>query len=90
MTKAYLGAEIRIENLILDQISPLFFLDVGKLGINSFTLDPGFYWSPGLGLRWASPIGAVQALTGLGFSEGLRSAAASSGWQFYLSLGEEF
>ena len=90
LTTLYAGFELRLSDLILGQFTPVLSVDAAKLGIDSFTLDPGFYWSPGMGLQWNSPVGAFRLTTAFGFSEEGGIPVQDSAWQVYLSLGEEF
>ncbi len=91
-TTAYLGAELRLLRVLPFELQPFAFFDIAKLGLQSFELDEGVLLSPGLGLRWQSPIGAVRTTA----AKGIASQAVkdrfdlSSDWTFFISLGQEF
>lgn len=85
LTSAFVGTELRLTNLIPYGIDPFIFTDLGGIGSRSGSLDSAVYWSPGLGIRWASPIGAVRTTFAEGFSNG-----DAVNFQFYFSIGEEF
>ena len=89
LTSAYLGVEGRwIAGLPLG-IQPIVFADVGALGSDAGSLDDPVFWSPGLGMRVASPIGIFRLTLAHGFETGARRSGTSH-LQFYLSYGEEF
>lgn len=90
LTTVYAGMELRFNNLILNQVSPILLWDIAKAGQTSFTLNEGVFWSPGLGMQWASPVGPVRLTAAVGFMEGIKDRASKQNWQFYLGLGEEF
>jgi translocation and assembly module TamA len=92
LTKGYLGAELRLNNSLPYQLQPFVFADWGKLGQESFALDPTLFWSPGVGLRWASPIGVLRFMLGHGFvsGEGREQYEKLEALQFYASIGEQF
>lgn len=92
LTSLYAGAELRLANLFPLRFEPIVFVDVGVMGERSFNLDVPGYWSPGLGVRWASLIGVVRLTVARGYLIRNDDPAnrSLSGWQFYWSLGEEF
>lgn len=67
LTSAYLGAELRIGNVMPFGLQPIVFADFGKVGQKDLDLDSNLYWSPGAGIHWKSPIGAVRATIAHGF-----------------------
>ena len=74
-------------------LQPLVFVDAAVVGRSSFKLDPNVYWSPGLGIRWNSPVGSVRVTVARGLVWRRDSAAEvliKPQWQFFLSLGAEF
>lgn len=85
LTSIFLGLELRLSQTLLAHLDPFIFGDIGAIGQRSFSFDAPVYWSPGLGLRWASPIGPLRTTIARGFSN-----SVSQHWQFYFSLGEEF
>ncbi len=92
LTTAYLGSEIRLNNVIPYKLQPFLFGDWGWLGEQYFKLYPRMYWSPGVGLRWESPIGGLRFTLGHGYVAGKDKEEAKylERWQFYFSLGEQF
>jgi translocation and assembly module TamA len=92
LTKAYLGSELRLNNSLPYQLQPFVFADWGRLGQKSFDLDPTLFWSPGLGVRWGSPIGVLRFMLGHGFvsGEGQEQYKDLEALQFYASIGEQF
>lgn len=92
LTKAYLGTELRLNNSLPYQLQPFIFADWGKLGQESLDLDPTLFWSPGLGVRWGSPIGILRFMLGHGFvsGDGREQYVDLEALQFYASIGEQF
>ena len=86
-TSFYLGTELRTHALLISGVEPLMFLDAGILSDSPLSVDPPLFWSPGIGARWASPIGTLRGTAARGFVAG---QPESSQFQFYVSLGEEF
>jgi translocation and assembly module TamA len=89
LTSAFTSLEVRFPDLLPWGLEPLTFCDAGMTGARNFELDPTVYWSPGGGLRWASPIGVFRTSVGRGFVSG-DAGHPLSGWRVYLSYGEEF
>lgn len=92
LTSAFGGVEMRFSDLLPFKFQPLVFTDAGIMGTNQFALESPVFWSPGGGLRWESPIGAMRATLAHGFVSGggpLRRPGQEH-WQFYFSFGEEF
>ncbi len=92
LTKAYVGTELRLNNSLPYKLQPLLFTDWGWLGDRPVRLIPRMYWSPGLGLRWESPIGVLRGSVGHGFVSGKDHDKFEdlATWQLYLSIGEQF
>ena len=85
LSSLYLGVEARLGGVIPYGVDPFVFFDFGRLGSQSLALDSPYYWAPGLGLRWASPVGALRVTVAHGFGDWV-----ARHWQIYFSLGEEF
>lgn len=89
LTSATLTLEAR-PMLLPETFEPQIYLDLGGIGDSSFALQRPLYWSPGIGLRWRSPIGPVQA----SLAHGYATSAEPSGmtppfhWQFYFGWGQ--
>lgn len=60
LTKLGAKFELRRTYLVKESIEGFTFLDVAKFGDQSWNVDRAFFYSPGIGLRWLSPIGMVQ------------------------------
>ena len=92
LTKAYLGLELRLNNKLPWDLQPLLFFDIGQLGDLAFDLNETKFYSPGLGLRWQSPIGTVRASVARGYvaNDKAENYEKRSGIQYYFSLGEQF
>ncbi|OFZ20816.1 MAG: hypothetical protein A2X94_04670 [Bdellovibrionales bacterium GWB1_55_8] len=95
LSLAYLGFEVRLANQFPIALEPLFLLDVGMLGRSPVSLRPPLYWSPGAGVRWETPFGALRATLAHGYltsdeTISQRTRDRLSHWQFYFSFGEEF
>ncbi|OFZ56531.1 MAG: hypothetical protein A2428_15210 [Bdellovibrionales bacterium RIFOXYC1_FULL_54_43] len=89
LSAGYLGLELR-PDLLLGEVEPMLFVDVGALGRSSYFLDDPIYWSPGVGLNWNSPLGVLRTTLAHGYTTRQVPGAAPlvSHWQFYFSLGE--
>lgn len=92
LTKAYVGTELRANHLLPYKLQPFIFVDAGGLGEKTQKIDPTLYWSPGLGLRWESPIGSLRSTIARGMIHGPeeKNLAYLARWEFYFSLGEQF
>ncbi len=92
LTVAYQGVELRAGDILPYNLQPLVFIDAGMGGVRHFHLDSDVYYSPGFGVRWGSPVGAVRAT----LARGLVWRASSPvdppkpRWQFFFSFGREF
>lgn len=75
------GLELRGVDLLWANWEPYVFWDGGRAGNSILTSDSPFYGALGLGLRWNSPIGLVQAYSAL---------PRPKGFYFYAALGGEF
>ena len=91
LTAAYQGLELRSGDILWRNIQPLAFVDAAMGGRRKARLEPEIYWSPGVGLRWPSPVGAVRATAARGFVSRRRETTPHRPhWQFFVSLGREF
>ena len=84
LTSVFVSLEVRKSEFLHVSLEPLFFLDLGALGDTPFQLQAPIYYSPGFGLRWASPVGVFRGTAAHGFPGELGH------WQFLVSFGEEF
>ncbi len=93
LTTAYDGVELRMGDVLPHGLQPLIFLDAAMAGRSSAHLDPNVYFSPGFGLRWASPIGSLRTTLARGMVWRRDPAAEvlmKPQWRLFLSLGKEF
>lgn len=93
LSSAFLSFEARTFDLLPWGLQPFVFTDFGALGEKSLSLDMPIYSSPGVGLRWESPIGSLRATIARGYLIGDTNGFAQAPparWNFYFSFGEEF
>lgn len=60
LTKAGGKFELRRTHFFIPSLEAFTFYDLVFLGDQSFNVDPTYWYSFGVGLRWLSPIGLVQ------------------------------
>ncbi len=92
-TVVYDGLELRMADGLPYGLQPLAFLDAAMAGRADVHLDPDVYWSPGVGLRWALPVGSIRASVARGLvwhRDQTESPLYAPHWQLFLSFGEEF
>jgi outer membrane translocation and assembly module TamA len=85
LTSGFVGLETRLSQTLPFDLDPFVFMDFGEISNSAALLSAPLYWSPGVGVRWASPIGPVRTTLAHGFV-----GNSADHFQFYLSLGEEF
>jgi translocation and assembly module TamA len=85
LSSGFVSLEARLVETLPIGFEPFAFIDFGKTGVKPFSFDSPLFRSPGLGIRWASPIGAFRTTIARGLASGIEPR-----WQFYLSYGEEF
>jgi translocation and assembly module TamA len=92
LTALYEGVELRAGDVIPYGIAPFLFLDAAMGGLRDFHVDPDVYYSPGLGVRWASPFGTIRTTLGRGLTwrRGSPTDPPLPHWQFFFSFGKEF
>lgn len=91
LTSASLGFALRYAHIRHQTLQPYVLLDLAQLGQKPMTLDRPWYWAPGVGLIWVSPIGAIRGSLAHGFAANTPPGwQRETHWQFYASLGEEF
>lgn len=87
LTKVAAKFEFRKTYTFLPTIESLVFIDGGLFGQESWTLDDRLFYSPGLGLRWLSPIGLVQTYLARALSN---KTVKDDGWFYYIGFGGVF
>jgi translocation and assembly module TamA len=90
LSAVYQGIELRAGEWGMYPVQPLVFFDFAKGGAGEFSLGSTVYYAPGIGVRYASPIGSVRATLGRGFIADRRGSDPDPGLQFFFSLGREF
>lgn len=92
LTSVYEGVELRAGDILPYGLQPFLFVDAAMGGAASFALEPDVYYSPGAGVRWASPFGTVRttAARGLVWRRGSAFEPPRPGWRFFFSYGREF
>lgn len=88
----YTSVEARSYTVITPSWQPLVFIDFGMLGDESTTLSTPLYWSPGVGMRWDSPVGVFRTTMAHGYISRAKPNQPEelSHYQFFLSYGKEF
>lgn len=92
LTSVFGSVEGRFVKILPLDLQPFLFADIGALGDASVDLTFPIYWSPGIGVRYPSPIGVVRTTLSHGFLAHNTNPInlGQSHWQFYFTLGEEF
>lgn len=86
-SKAVLKFELRRTHLFKESIEAFTFLDGGYFGRESWDIDKTLFYSPGVGLRWLSPVGIVQGF----WARGIRNKPyKDQGNLYYVGLGGDF
>jgi translocation and assembly module TamA len=85
LTSLYVDFEVRLGTELPYGIGPVAFIDFGVLGSNPISYAKPLYWSPGVGIRWASPLGVFRTTFAHGFTD-----RTPGHFQIFLSYGEEF
>jgi outer membrane translocation and assembly module TamA len=91
LTKFSAKLELRKTHLFIPTIEGLTFLDTSYFGTKSWNLEPRLWYSPGLGIRWLSPIGLVQTYIARTLSNTSSiNHAQDEGTFFFFGLGGVF
>lgn len=91
LTVAALGLEARLAKTLPVGLEPFVFTDWGGAGLDDFEFDPALYFSPGVGMRWQTPFGAVRATLAHGFVYSREDFDPElEHLQFFISFGQEF
>lgn len=91
-TALYHGLELRAGDLLPYRLQPFVFLDAAMAGRRPRRLDPDVHYAPGLGLRWATPVGAFRTTLarGLLWKRDEATQPRDPRWKFFFSYGREF
>lgn len=87
LSRASAKFELRRTNVYIESVEAFTFLDGGYFGDESGKLDKTLYYSPGLGVRWLSPIGLVQTYVARALKA---NPFTDSGNLYYIGLGGVF
>ena len=84
--------ELRLADVLPRNVEPLVFVDAAQAGRKSAELERTIYWSPGFGVRWGSPVGALRATLAYGMAarRERETLEPKPEWQFFFSWGQEF
>lgn len=87
LTKFGLKMEMRKTHTFISSLETVAFLDLVKFGQRPFELDKTLWYSPGVGLRWLSPIGLIQGYVAQGYAV---QPKKNDGLLFFIGLGGQF
>lgn len=87
LTRYVTKFELRQTHFFNPKVEAFAFVDGGYFGQESLSVDSRLYYSPGLGLRWLSPIGLIQGYVARSLST---SPAEDSGNFYFAGLGGTF
>lgn len=87
LTKLALKLELRKTHLFKDYLEGFIFADNAYFGKKSWSIESRLWYSPGVGVRWLSPIGLVQAYVARGFAT---RPHEDYGHFYYAGLGGTF
>lgn len=91
LSAAFASFELRFANWIPYGVQPFLFFDAGIMGDQAFRFQLPFYYSPGFGIRYDSPIGVFRTTLARGFKAGGDDGNPdNTHFQFFISYGEEF
>ncbi len=84
--------EARLHRVIFKRVDTFGFLDSGALGGVRMRLAKPVFMSPGLGLRWESPIGVLRGYVAQRFAVGEEPGMEPypRDWRLGFTFGEEF
>lgn len=86
---AHLSFEARFMNLLPYKLQPFLFYDFAKAGLEEWQFTNELYHSPGIGLRFESPIGNFRFNVAQGIITN-NNTDLEEGWNFHFSYGREF
>lgn len=87
ITRLSLKLEMRKTYLFKESIEGFTFIDSAYFGDESFSTRKELFYSPGLGIRWFSPIGIVQSYAARAL---VLNPSDDDGNLYYLGLGGTF
>ena len=90
LSAAFTSVELRLAKTLPFWVEPLVFFDIGALGQQAGHFNLPLYFSPGGGVRVASPIGVFRVTVSKGLKTGNQDGVENTHFQFFASFGEEF
>ncbi|MDA9189527.1 BamA/TamA family outer membrane protein [bacterium] len=92
LTSLYLGFEARFASFLPYKIQPYIFYDLAKVGLRAYKFSNALLHSPGLGIRWESPIGVLRlsAASGKIHGKGEELVHTQEEVNYFFSYGKEF
>lgn len=87
LTRAGLKLEVRRTSLFRESLEAFSFVDGAFFGERSWELDGRLWYSPGVGLRWLSPIGLLQTYVARGYAT---KPYQDFGSFYFIGLGGSF
>ena len=87
LTKLGVKLELRRTNIFIESMEAFTFVDLSRFGFRSWETEDRLWYSPGLGLRWTSPIGLVQGYVSRGL---VTNPSQDKGNFYYVGLGGTF
>ena len=84
LTKVLLKSELRKTAFFHDTLESVAFFDIARFGQETAELESRLYYSPGVGLRWQSPIGILQTYISKSL---LAKPNEDQGFLFFLGFG---
>jgi len=92
LSAATASLEVRLHNVVFRRADVFSFLDSGLLGAVAFVLHRPILMSPGLGVRYESPIGVFRVYVAQRFAldEEVGNLPYGQAYRFGLTFGQEF
>lgn len=82
--------ELRWVEILPWKLQPLILFDLAKGSSTPQKLNRGIFFSPGIGLRWSSPLGPIRSTLARGEIWDDPGSNAKPHWQWFVSFGKEF
>lgn len=86
----YTGIEFRIKSIFSYGLEPYVFLDQARIASEEERFGKHAYISPGMGVHWNSPLGAIKFYMSYPLITRSESDSVHEGIKFNINLGEDF